>query len=125
VYVGEFCNDKDICDAFGIPSIGGYVVFAGYECPGHEGYADIIFVREGKFYHVQGSHCSCYGLENQWLPEEMPLLALRHIVETGYGLLHDHRDALTAIFDDIATLGVFDEGMPEELTQVVLKLRFR
>ena len=27
----------------------------------------------GKFYEISGSHCSCYGFENQFVPEECPI----------------------------------------------------
>lgn len=33
--------------------------------------AFIIFKKDNKFYEVNGSHCSCYGFEGQWQPEEI------------------------------------------------------
>jgi hypothetical protein len=30
----------------------------------------VIFEKDGKLWEVNGSHCSCYGLEGQWQPEE-------------------------------------------------------
>lgn len=55
------------------------ILYAGYETPSYEGYALVIYERDGKLYEVTGSHCSCYGLEGQWTPEETtwPALALR------------------------------------------------
>lgn len=52
-------------------------MFAAYENESYEGYALVIFSKEGKLYEVNGSHCSCYGLEDQWSPEETSLDALR------------------------------------------------
>ena len=36
----------------------------------YEGYADVIYRVGDRFYWASGSHCSCYGLEDQWSPEE-------------------------------------------------------
>lgn len=43
---------------------------------------------DGKLYEVHGSHCSCYGYEGQWLPEETTFEALaarRYISEHWLG----------------------------------------
>jgi hypothetical protein len=39
-----------------------------YEC--YEGWSIVVYRRGHKYYTVHGSHCSCYGLEDQWDPEE-------------------------------------------------------
>lgn len=36
-----------------------------------------LFEKEGKLYEVHGSHCSCYGFEEQWEPEETSLEYLK------------------------------------------------
>ena len=54
----DFPNDDDI-------------LFASYTSERYEGYATVLFKSEGKFYIVEGSHCSCYGLEGQWEPDEV------------------------------------------------------
>lgn len=59
------------------------VLFASYETPSYEGYAFVLFRRDGKLWEVNGSHCSCYGLEGQWDPEETDVKALLHRVESG------------------------------------------
>ncbi len=41
------------------------------------------FRRDGRLYEVNGSHCSCYGLENQWDPESTTVEALRHRLTNG------------------------------------------
>lgn len=46
-------------------------VYALYELPSYEGYARVVFHRDGKWWLATGSHCSCYGLEDQWQPEEL------------------------------------------------------
>ena len=52
------------------------IIYAAYDCPPYEGYAHVIFIKDGNLYEVNGSHCSCYGLEGQWVPEETSLAAL-------------------------------------------------
>lgn len=44
------------------------VAFYGYES--YSG-SSVVMYRNGESYFiVEGSHCSCYGLEGQWNPEE-------------------------------------------------------
>lgn len=79
VYYGEFTNLEDMTGAFYISSEqleGVEILYASYECPPYEGYAHVIFRKDGKLYEVNGSHCSCYGLEDQWKPEETTVNAL-------------------------------------------------
>jgi len=51
-------------------------LYAEYEQESYEGSAFVIFVKNGIIYEVHGGHCSCYGLEGQWVPEERTPLAL-------------------------------------------------
>lgn len=46
------------------------VLYAEYKQEGYEGSAWVVYRNGDKFYSVEGSHCSCYGLEDQWKPEE-------------------------------------------------------
>jgi hypothetical protein len=62
---------------------GAEILLASYGTPGYEGYAFVLFRRDGKLYEVNGSHCSCFGLEDQWRPEETTVGALRHRVVNG------------------------------------------
>jgi hypothetical protein len=59
------------------------VLLASYETASYEGYAFVLFERDRKLYEVNGSHCSCYGLEGQWEPEETTVEALRRRMEEG------------------------------------------
>jgi hypothetical protein len=52
------------------------ILFAVYDCPPYEGVAFVVFERDGILYEVHGSHCSCWGLEDQWEPEETSRAAL-------------------------------------------------
>jgi hypothetical protein len=31
----------------------------------------VLFQRDGKLYEVSAGHCSCYGLEGRWEPDEV------------------------------------------------------
>lgn len=46
------------------------------ESSGYEGDYSTLFVKNGKLYENHCSHCSCYGCENQWSPEETTLAAI-------------------------------------------------
>ena len=59
------------------------ILLASYGTPSYEGYAFVLFRRDGKLWEVNGSHCSCYGLEGQWEPEEVSVEALRHRLDKG------------------------------------------
>lgn len=61
-----------------------HVIIAAYDCPDYEGAAFVLFQRDGKLYEVHGSHCSCYGLEGQWEPEETSVEAIRLRPEHSY-----------------------------------------
>jgi hypothetical protein len=121
MYYGDFSNTEDVCRAFDIGYVDGVIVFAAYEIDGYEGSADVLYIKDGKIYHVTGSHCSCYGLENQWSPDEMPIEALRHVVENGsYGIMHDHKEGLLSLLEVLHELNL--EGAKPETVQMALKL---
>lgn len=46
------------------------VYLARYEGGGYEGSGLVLYSNDGKFYLNEASHCSCYGLEGTWYPEE-------------------------------------------------------
>jgi len=70
VYDREFVTEKEL-------------LFAWYGQRSYDGSAFVLFRRDGKLYEVNGGHCSCYGLENQWRPEETSKKALLHRIEKG------------------------------------------
>lgn len=80
MYLGNFDNKESLMANFEITENdldGCRILFAAYENESYEGYAMVIFSKNGKLYEVNGSHCSCYGLEGQWIPEETSLEALK------------------------------------------------
>lgn len=59
-------------------------LFAAYEYEDYNGQALVLWSRDGhSFSMVKGGHCSCYGLEDQWEPEEIPVETLRHLIRNG------------------------------------------
>jgi hypothetical protein len=70
--------DYDMIDTEGVE-----ILLSHYEAGGYEGSAFVLFRKDGKLYEVNASHCSCYGLEGQWSPEETTIAALRHRMSEG------------------------------------------
>ncbi len=105
-YFGNFPDRERVADDF-FPSYEGVpvpedfptdeeILFASYGGGGYDGDAHVLYERDGKLYEVHGSHCSCYGLEGQWEPEETSLDALamrKRPDDDGYHFLHDHDKA--------------------------------
>ena len=76
VFNDEFCDADDVFGNFNVNDsdrVGVNIIFASYTYEAYEGFAVVIFERGGKLYEVYGSHCSCYGLEDQWEPEEIDI----------------------------------------------------
>lgn len=59
------------------------ILFASYGNANYTGEAWVLFEKEGKLYEVNGSHCSCYGLEGQWCAEEVILEELNNRLING------------------------------------------
>ena len=97
-YFNGFDDAADVASQFNVPEAADLnILVAVYETPSYEGYAFVLFEREGKLYEVNGSHCSCYGLEDQWGEEEVVPAALLMRVEENpdryhYGALEEKGD---------------------------------
>lgn len=59
------------------------ILFASYGTGSYEGDAFVLTERDGKLFEVNASHCSCYGLENQFDQEETNLDVLKHRLLEG------------------------------------------
>lgn len=61
------------------------VILASYGTYYYTGDAFVLFrnKNDGKLYENHGSHCSCYGLENQWGEEPCDLESLKKRVTDG------------------------------------------
>jgi hypothetical protein len=71
-------NDFNIAEA---DLVGTEILLASYSYEDYSGSAYVLFRRDGKLFEVFGGHCSCYGLEDQWEPEEVPLVILLKRIE--------------------------------------------
>lgn len=118
IYFGRFSDLNDVLDSFEPASgslipVEGNVLFASYGGDTYNGAATVIFSHEDKLYEVNGSHCSCYGLEDQWEPEEtdVPSLGMRgRPGESTYHYLSDHdEEAVTAYWELVD--GLIDESV--------------
>lgn len=69
------------------------VIFAEYNTPAYEGYANVIYRNGDRFYWAYGSHCSCYGLEGQWDPEEYDARSMIDVMRRGNHWRLDDRGA--------------------------------
>lgn len=79
VYCGDWECLQDMLNDFQISEdvVQGYdVLYAWYEYENYSGSAFVLLQKDGKFYEVNGGHCSCYGLENQFDLEETSVEAL-------------------------------------------------
>lgn len=123
VYYGNFDCWQDVSDSYNLnESLGNKIVlFASYDTPDYEGYSTVIYIEDGKFYMVEASHCSCYGLEDSWAPEEMPCEAIMHIAKKGHNCITEYQAEFLQILDKIVKRFDLLNLSPEE-AQVVLKL---
>ena len=105
MYLDIFTNIDDVIQEFqldpkDVDNIN--ILLAQYDYANYEGYAFVLFERDGILYEVNGSHCSCYGLEGQWEPEETSVEALRHRMNNGnlgYGYDGNFGDDLQKILN--------------------------
>ncbi|MDE2101752.1 MAG: hypothetical protein KGL39_31185 [Patescibacteria group bacterium] len=77
-YLENFSDRKSIEDAYQceIPAEA-EILLAWYGYGDYCGSSLVIFRRNGELYEVNGGHCSCTGLEDQWEPEKTTTAALR------------------------------------------------
>jgi len=59
------------------------ILFASYGYDNYSGDAWVLFEQDGELFEINGSHCSCYGLEGQWEPERVSLKELKHRLLSG------------------------------------------
>jgi hypothetical protein len=79
-FIQEFSSKEDVISSYTAPQDAldnAIVHLAWYGYGSYCGYSLVIFEKDGKLYEVNGSHCSCHGLEGQWEPEETSWEALK------------------------------------------------
>lgn len=97
IYLNDWAEsgEQGMLDDFGINKDaldGAQIIVASYTYEDYSGDAYVLFKRDGKFWEVHGSHCSCYGLsegdylgdsQTQWQPEEADTAAILHRINEG------------------------------------------
>jgi hypothetical protein len=69
------------------------VLLAFYDSDGSYDCSTYVIYRKGRsYYTVSGGHCSCYGLEDQWKPEEYTKLQLIEALRKAQR--DEHEDAV-------------------------------
>lgn len=58
-------------------------IFGSYSYVDYSGEAFVLFKKGNQVLEVNGSHCSCYGLEGQWSPEPTTIEAIKSRIEKG------------------------------------------
>ena len=84
------------------------VILASYGTDNYSGSAFVLFRnnKDGQLYESHGSHCSCYGLENQWEEELASIESLRKRVNEGTLGSDDYtdnifKDELIKVLDEL------------------------
>ncbi len=80
------------------------VLLASYGTDNYCGDAFVLFRKDDKLFEVNAGHCSCYGVEDQWSPEETTVASLRKRLNEGTLGSDDYtdnvfKDELKAILD--------------------------
>lgn len=81
--VASWLEKKAAADNVLAENAGVNILFGYYSCLDYSGSAFVLFEQDGKLYEVNGSHCSCNGLEGQWEPEETDLKVLEKRLNDG------------------------------------------
>lgn len=90
----EGTSEADLKDAV--------IHLAWYGYGSYSGDSLVIYEKNGVLYEVNGSHCSCFGLEGQWQPEETTwaALAMRDLNSGYYDGESKAQEILTALIDE-------------------------
>ena len=84
VILGHWSDAEDVFKDFQSQQDGEEILFATYYSQDYDGSAFVLFHKDGKLFTVQGGHCSCNGLEDQWCPVEVTRDSLMHEIEKGH-----------------------------------------
>jgi hypothetical protein len=104
VFVDRFGSVEDVCDQFNIgqDELKDALVYAAvYSYEDYSGSAFVLFEKDGKLFSVSGGHCSCYGLEGQWTPEEENWETILHWLDKGE-MFNEFSDEMRAYLRSVA-----------------------
>lgn len=82
------------------------ILIAAYDQSNWTGTAVVIYRIGKEYYLVEGSHCSCYGLEHQWVPQEITLEYIQHRTkEGGWSLEYMEEEFI----ENLKSIGLLDK----------------
>lgn len=98
---------EDVLKEFDAPATaldGAELLLAWYGTGSYDGNAFVLYKKDGKLFEVNGGHCSCHGLEEQWEPEETTweALAMRSWGSYSSGELEAGQAMSQLIVDNLA-----------------------
>lgn len=84
IFLNDWKNLNDLENDFQIKiPTSEHVLFASYTYENYSGNAFVLLEKDGDLYEVNGSHCSCYGLEDQWEPQITSMVELEYRLTKG------------------------------------------
>jgi hypothetical protein len=83
VFLNDWSNKEGVANDFQTNLDNVNILFASYNYANYSGDAFVLFEQDGKLFEVNGGHCSCYGLEGQWEPEETTIEAIKYRLYEG------------------------------------------
>ena len=108
IYLENFSNKEDVALTFFLGSELDDldILLAWYGCGSYAGSAYVLSRDpEGNLCDVSSGHCSCYGLEDSWLPVKTSVKALAKIAENFDTYYDGAAEAKTALKSIVAELG--------------------
>lgn len=84
VFLNDWSDKEGVANDFLTNLDNVNILFASYTYQDYNGDAFVLFEQDGKLFEVNGGHCSCYGLEGQWEPEETTIQALTYRLTEGH-----------------------------------------
>lgn len=85
-FLNNFDCQRDVESSYGLEEgalDGCQFIIADYTYENYSGSSFVLFMQNGTLYENHGSHCSCYGLEGQWGPEETSVAELEGRLDRG------------------------------------------
>lgn len=64
----------------------------------YDGSAYVLFEKNNKLFEVYGGHCSCFGLEGQFNPEEITIRLFTKSLEMPITLFHTWKCGLVVFY---------------------------
>lgn len=101
-FIQNFSSAEDVINSYSAPADalkGAKMYLAWYGYGDYSGMSLVVFEKNKKLYEVNGSHCSCHGLEGQWEPEETSweALQMRDYYDGSYEGSNDAHEILQSL----------------------------